>query len=164
MAKFYTATCDHMGSNYTKHNKIAKIFNNSAAIQNWISPQDGHFLIKVTDETRASEVRDMITNAADVTTFVTPLNPNTYAYSLRQKNCHKVDAWLEKHTPPLEKTSKIEPNGCIALSGEFQNQTIKLDNGCTINIHENGEIHIEEKGKKPHKVRNRDDITGQLIF
>lgn len=49
--------------------------------------------------------------------------PNTYAYSLRQDACpERVGAWLERHSPAFEKSLKIEANGCIKLSGEFQNQ------------------------------------------
>jgi hypothetical protein len=164
MAKFYTATCTNMGGNYTRHNKIAKTLNNSAHIQSWVSPQNGHYLLRCTADMTTGQIRDMITDAAHVSTFVTPFNPNAYGYSLPSDNCHDVDRWIARHGPAFEKPFKIKENGCIDLKKEFQNQSIQLENGCTIQISENGEIHIEEKGKNPHKVRNKDDITGKLIF
>jgi|GEM_PF-1243843 len=163
MAKFFSATCTNMGINYTKHNKIAKAFNNSADIRSWVSPQNGHFLLRCDSDISTGQIRDMITKASRVSTFVTLFNPNAFGYSLPSNNCPDVDAWLERHSPAFEKTSKIEPNGCIDLKKEFLSQTIKLENGCTIQISENGEIHIEEEGKKPFKVRNQDGNCDKFI-
>jgi len=49
------------------------------------------------------------------------------------------------------------------ISEGFNAHSIKLPNGCVINVHENGEIYLREDGGQAKKIRNKDSLQKLLV-
>ena len=165
MAKFLNLTCSNLDKG--DHNKIADALNNSQQILNWNSPQTGQFLIKCTDKTLCSDVRDMANVYENVRLFVTSFNPDNFAYCIRSDWCASTDERLadysrEQRHQQRQKEEDLKSQD-IHLTAGFNQKAITLPNGVCIQVNENGEISIQEEGAPPKKVRASNKVMRNII-
>lgn len=50
-----------------------------------------------------------------------------------------------------------------SLKDGFNEYVLELPNGCKIIAHESGEVFLQEEGKQPMKVRNKDALQNLLV-
>ncbi len=96
-AQFFLASCDRMGATFAKHNYITRSFNANARILSWTSPASGLFLVKATEETKATDISSAITSAANVDVFVAPVDLQSYSFSLMEGQGDKTTKWIAQH-------------------------------------------------------------------
>ena len=157
MANFFNTTCTNVGDNSKKHNLIADAFKKSALVLDWNSPQRGQFLLKCKGGVKNTDIRELVTSAAEVRVFVCDFGPSEYAYSLLSDRSTDTTYWLKRHGPEARK------DRTISLSEEFERITVILPNGAEVQINENGEVFIQEEDTKPLQVRKNNSITKNLI-
>lgn len=64
-------------------------------------------------------------------------------------------------SPPVPTPPKS--NNAKSLKDGFNEYVLELPNGCKIIAQESGEIYIQEEGKQPLKVRNKDALQNLLV-
>lgn len=165
MARYLNLTCTNLKGG--DHNNIADMLTRSAKITHWIAPQDGQFLLKCRDDTECSYIRDLANINDNVRLFVCPFDPADFGYSIRRDWCKHTDNFLVRATAEGQAERELAEAHAkaqdITLTAGFNTKAITLPNGVRIEINENGEIALQEKGGAPKKIREKDHIMKNLI-
>lgn len=157
MCQFYNIFTTGLGKPYAHHNDIVDVLTKHPQIEDWASPQHGHFLVKTDGQLGITALRRAVKLNQGIHVFVAPLNPRAYSYVLDAKHADRVGAWLDKYAVDFYK------NETKTLRGEFEKYTVILPDGAEVVINQDGSVYVCESDQPPKLMRPKADLAKNII-
>ena len=91
---------------------------------------------------------------------------NILDYNDVQLNMLKCDEWWGgDYSPPAEAKPKYASTDgrTTTLKAGFTTHALKMPNGCTITVHEDGSITKTEANGQPQRIRPKDHVQSALV-
>jgi hypothetical protein len=96
-----------------------------------------------------------------------------YNQSNMMRACHEImfddglctyySGGSRRHRPSAEQ-SKVQTSGNETTCKDgFNTHSLKLPNGCVIEVKESGEVYMREDGGQAKKIRNKDSLQKLLV-
>jgi hypothetical protein len=101
------------------------------------------------------------------------MNILDYTQNTMTRHCHEImfddgfctyySGGSRRHKDAASR-SKVQTSGNETTCKEgFNSHSLKLPNGCVIEVKENGEVYMCEEGGQAKKIRNKDSLQKLLV-
>lgn len=96
------------------------------------------------------------------------MNILDYNQSNMMRHCHEImfdDGLCTYYSGGSRRhRSKVQTSGAETTCKEgFNTHSLKLPNGCVIEVKESGEVYMREDGGQAKKIRNKDSLQKLLV-